>query len=73
MVDTETKVTLKADVEGFGDAERHSIDVEVAETIAQLIRTNLRNRYEHISREDEIDVVTIEPPNNVIVHMREDE
>lgn len=61
-------VTVKTDVEGIGDAEEHTIDLEVAETVGELIKQNLRNRYEHLDGDTQIDVIALSPPNHVAIH-----
>lgn len=67
-MDDSLTVTVKTDVEGFGDAEAHTLDREVAEEIGQLIQQNLRNRYEHLDEDAEIDVMALEAPNTVLIH-----
>jgi hypothetical protein len=68
MSKSEHTVTVKADVEGIGDGETHTIDISVAETVGELIKQNLRNRYEHLDNDTEIDVLALSAPNKVAIH-----
>jgi len=73
MVDKDLNLKVTAEFEGFGDvdAEKRTLDTEVAETIDALIKTNLRNRYEDIDDTSGIYIVGMEPPNVAVIERDE--
>jgi len=72
MADSTVTLTLKPEIEGIGDADTRTIDPEVANTIAELVKQNLRNRYAGIEDEP-MNIVCVSEGNSVAVHFPERE
>ena len=63
------EIKVRASVEGIGDGEVHTIGTETAERVSELIEDDLRDRYAHLGEGDVIEVMAVEAPNLVTIHV----